>query len=93
LRVETIGNATLYLGDCLEIIPTLGKVDAVITDPPYSSGAHESAKRAKRAALLEKHGGINRVVPQMGVGSSGECWISLRCKRCDRVIARGEYDL
>jgi site-specific DNA-methyltransferase (adenine-specific) len=35
VRVETIGKATLYLGDCLEIIPTLGKVDAVITDPPY----------------------------------------------------------
>lgn len=31
----TIGNATLYLGDCLEILPTLGKVDAVVTDPPY----------------------------------------------------------
>jgi DNA modification methylase len=35
LRVETIGDATLYLGDCLEILPTLPKVDAVITDPPY----------------------------------------------------------
>jgi DNA modification methylase len=30
-----IGGATLYLGDCLEILPTLPKVDAVITDPPY----------------------------------------------------------
>lgn len=30
-----IGNATLYCGDCLEILPMLGKVDAVITDPPY----------------------------------------------------------
>jgi len=30
-----IGNATLYLGDCLDILPTLPKVDAVITDPPY----------------------------------------------------------
>jgi site-specific DNA-methyltransferase (adenine-specific)/modification methylase len=30
-----IGDATLYLGDCLEILPTLGKVDAVVTDPPY----------------------------------------------------------
>jgi len=30
-----IGNATLYHGDCLEILPTLPKVDAVITDPPY----------------------------------------------------------
>ncbi len=30
-----IGNATLYLGDCIEILPALPKVDAVITDPPY----------------------------------------------------------
>jgi len=34
-RKEVIGDATLYLGDCLEILPTLGKVDAVVTDPPY----------------------------------------------------------
>ena len=34
-RTETIGDATLYLGDCREILPTLGKVDAVVTDPPY----------------------------------------------------------
>jgi site-specific DNA-methyltransferase (adenine-specific)/modification methylase len=34
-----IGNATLYLGDCLDILPTLPKVDAVITDPPYGIGA------------------------------------------------------
>ena len=33
-KVE-IGLATLYLGDCAEILPTLGKVDAVVTDPPY----------------------------------------------------------
>lgn len=30
-----IGDATLYLGDCLEILPTLEPVDAVVTDPPY----------------------------------------------------------
>lgn len=34
-RIETIGNATLYLGDCRDILPALPKVDAVITDPPY----------------------------------------------------------
>jgi site-specific DNA-methyltransferase (adenine-specific)/modification methylase len=34
-RIETIGDATLYLGDCMDILPTLPKVDAVITDPPY----------------------------------------------------------
>ena len=34
------GTVTLYRGDCLEILPTLeaGSVDAVVTDPPYSSG-------------------------------------------------------
>ena len=34
-RIEKIGDATLYLGDCMEILPTLRRVDAVITDPPY----------------------------------------------------------
>jgi site-specific DNA-methyltransferase (adenine-specific) len=37
MKVE-IGNATLYLGDCMDILPTLAKVDAVITDPPYGIG-------------------------------------------------------
>jgi site-specific DNA-methyltransferase (adenine-specific) len=36
-KVE-IGNATLYCGDCLKILPTLEKVDSVVTDPPYGIG-------------------------------------------------------
>ena len=39
-----IGDATLYLGDCHEILPTLQKVDAVITDPPYGARTHEGAR-------------------------------------------------
>lgn len=42
MKVE-IGNATLYLGDCMEILQTLDKVDAVITDPPY--GINENSKK------------------------------------------------
>lgn len=30
-----IGDCRLLLGDCLEILPVLPRVDAVITDPPY----------------------------------------------------------
>jgi site-specific DNA-methyltransferase (adenine-specific) len=37
-RIERIGNATLYLGDCREVLPTLRRVDAVVTDPPYGIG-------------------------------------------------------
>lgn len=45
-RVEIIGNATLHLGDCREILPTLGKVDHVITDPPFEAEAHTKQRRA-----------------------------------------------
>ena len=34
-RKVVIGDCVLYEGDCLEIMPVLGKVDAVVTDPPY----------------------------------------------------------
>jgi site-specific DNA-methyltransferase (adenine-specific) len=36
---ETIGDCRLILGDCREVLPTLGKVDAVVTDPPYPNNA------------------------------------------------------
>lgn len=45
-----IGDATLYLGDCMDILPTLPKVDAVITDPPYGINEN-SAKVASRGKL------------------------------------------
>ena len=55
-RIETIGNATLYLGDCMEILPTLGKVDAVITDPPYGiSRAGQQETFTKSAKHKRKH--------------------------------------
>lgn len=34
-HIETIGDAVLYLGDCRDILLTLQRVDAVVTDPPY----------------------------------------------------------
>lgn len=48
MRVEQIGDATLYLGDALAVLQSLGAgtVDAVITDPPYSSGGAFRGDRA-----------------------------------------------
>jgi DNA modification methylase len=37
-RREVIGDCTLYLGDCREIMPLLPQVDAVVMDPPYGIG-------------------------------------------------------
>jgi site-specific DNA-methyltransferase (adenine-specific) len=55
--IERIGDATLYLGDCREILPELGKVDAVITDPPYSSGGVFRTDRASRSTADKYIGG------------------------------------
>ena len=46
-RKEVIGDAVLYLGDCLEILPTVGQADAVITDPPYDERTHTRARSLK----------------------------------------------
>lgn len=43
-----IGDCRLLLGDCLEIMPTLGKVDHVITDPPYEDELHKAVGRIRR---------------------------------------------
>ena len=43
LKDVTIGDCRLILGDCLEVMPGLGRVDAVVTDPPYGIG--ESQKK------------------------------------------------
>lgn len=45
MKPVVIGGATLYLGDSMELLPIIGKVDACITDPPYGIG--ESDKKVK----------------------------------------------
>lgn len=47
-REEIIGDARLILGDCREVSPTLGKVDAVVTDPPYSVSKPGAGRWATR---------------------------------------------
>jgi DNA modification methylase len=54
MEKRIIGNATLYLADCMEVLPTLERVDAVITDPPYGIGA-DSAMH-KTSGVVVGHG-------------------------------------
>jgi DNA modification methylase len=56
-RIEHLAEGvTLYLGDCREILPTLGKVDAVVTDPPYGMEFNTDSRRYSGG----KHGGKRR---------------------------------
>lgn len=71
-RKEVIGDCALYLGDCLEVMPTLGKVDAVVTDPPYGIGYSHGGGGGKlaRSTKLAK-------MPIIGddVAFDPTCWI------------------
>lgn len=63
-RVEVIGDATLYLGDCRDILPTLDL--PIITDPPYGIGfrygSHDDAGGEAYSALMSNLGGPRAVL-------------------------------
>jgi site-specific DNA-methyltransferase (adenine-specific) len=46
-RLKRIGDATLYQADAFDLMPELGDVDAIITDPPYNPKTHKGARSAK----------------------------------------------
>jgi len=50
-RTEQIGDATLILGDCREILPTLGAVDCIITDPPYGMAFHSNHRNVRHKPI------------------------------------------
>lgn len=92
MRKEIIGAATLYLGDCREVLPTLPKVDAVITDPPYCSGGFsEAGKQAAKGMGLR-----SETVRELGwfvndnMTTAGLCWLmSSVAGWCRRSLKQG----
>jgi site-specific DNA-methyltransferase (adenine-specific) len=46
--IKTIGDTTLYLGDCRDILPTLSRVDVMIADTPYGVRGKQKTKNATR---------------------------------------------
>ena len=84
-----IGNATLYLGDCRDILPTLGKVDAVVTDPPYGikrSGQVETfTKDPKHKRKFHADGGWDEQRP------SKEIFDAMREISAAQIIWGGNY--
>lgn len=84
----TIGNCRLLLGDCLEILPTLGEVDHVITDPPYEQAMHDLHRSAEfrrvDGGAERKHftfGGIDQIRPSLLDAIEAQCqgWFLAFC--------------
>lgn len=74
-EIVTIGDATLYHGDCLEILPTLDKVNALITDPVWPDNAipefqHFSAESLCGAMCEAMHGRMTRAAFHLGCDSN-----------------------
>ena len=53
---EIIGNCSLYLGDCREVLPHLPKVDLVLTDPPYGIGASKGTWGSSNKGTVKDYG-------------------------------------
>jgi hypothetical protein len=58
-RVEHIGSATLYLGDCRELLPGIGHVDALVADPPFDIVALGAGICGRRQYLSDIAGHID----------------------------------
>jgi DNA modification methylase len=87
LREERIGGQRLILGDCLAVMPLLGKVDAVVTDPPYGIG--ESGGQFR-----DRKGGGHRVLAKKAWDDSrpeGAAFAAMRAASADQIIWGGNY--
>lgn len=93
MRVETIGDATLLLGDCRELIEGVGAVDCVLTDPPYSSGGAHRSDRNVPTNQKYQMTGTDREYPDFSGDSRDQRSLTLWCSdwmaQCYRVVRRG----
>lgn len=76
-RIEKIGNATLYLGDCRTILPTLPKVDALVTDPPYGM-SFQSNFRTSKHREIENDGDADLLRFACGIETNHSAYVFCR---------------
>ena len=81
-KVE-IGDSILFLGDCLEVLPTIGRVDAVVTDPPYLN--------LKGGTVHRRYGGVSsKKIVSKSVGDEWEAnldWVPIVENMVEKAVA------
>lgn len=73
---------TIYHGDCREVLPTLGAVDHVMTDPPYSATTHKGARTgdSRNAGVLVDFASVSvGVVRDVLAATKATRWAVLTC--------------
>ena len=86
-REERIGNQRLILGDSLQVMPGLGRFDAVVTDPPYGigeDGGRFRARKGQNVRVLRK-GGWDHSTPPASIFE-----LMLSCSD-EQIIWGGNY--
>ena len=94
MRKEIIGDCTLYLGDCMDIMPTFGKVDAVVTDPPYGMDFRSNHRKTRHEKIEnDEIVGVEflelRACDQSCSGGNLTC--NNRFLTCEKMFARARY--
>lgn len=59
IREDLAEGVTLYCGDCREIMAGLGRVDAVVTDPPYGIGEARKNNASRNKLAVAKDYGVS----------------------------------
>jgi DNA modification methylase len=91
-QVYRTERATLIQGDCLEVMDSLPdrSVDAVVTDPPYCSGAIGESQRVSAKGQGLRSGTIRKLGWFVGdnMGTAGLAWLlrqlAIKCRRIIR---------
>lgn len=99
MRTERVGLATLYLADCREVLPTIGRVPTVVTDPPYGilNLAGEGSTPAVRKSPRQQGSGtlknrlLNKSDVRWDVAPDADVFETLRAMSDAQIIWGGNY--
>lgn len=92
-------DCRLWSDDCLKVVPTIAaaSVDALITDPPYSSGGLFRGDRAVATGKKYMQHGTGKARPDFGGDSRDQRswfrWCVLWLSECRRIVRPGGYAL